>query len=344
MGLTAEQIDDLVIAALRDLGRLKFQQIAQTIQEYQVLPRILKRDRVIFDSGRAIQRTIMHTTSGAARHAGLYEEDVVNIGDVLAQINIPWRHTYTNWGFEVREPMMDAGAAKIVDLVKVRRTDAMLSLAALLETAFWTKPETDADLETPYGVPYWVVKNVSEGFNGGDPSGFSAGAGGMATGAYPRWKNYTGSYAAVSKADLIVKMRKAHRRIRFRSPVDINDYRNGAGDRYRIYTNDTAIIALENLGEAQNENLGRDLASMDETMTFRKHPIIWVPELDSQTDDPIYMLDMSTYAPVILSGDNLRETGPQQAGNQHNVRVVFVDLTWNMLCLDRRRQCVLYKA
>jgi hypothetical protein len=186
------------------------------------------------------------------------------------------------------------------------------------------------------------VKNSSTGFNGGDPAGFASGAGNLATATYSTWKNYTAQYTNVTKSDLISKMRTAYRKIKFESPVDIPDYRRGRGDQYRIYLNETTIKAFEDLGEQQNENLGRDLASMDDTITFRRNPLVWTPELDSDTTYPIYMLNFAYFAPVFLKGDYLRESDPAKAEGQHNVFVVFVDLTWNILCTDRRRQAVFY--
>lgn len=128
------------------------------------------------------------------------------------------------------------------------------------------------------------------------------------------------------------------------SPIDVTDFRKGRGQNYRIYVNEATISSMEDIGEAQNENLGRDLASMDETMTFRKHPIIFTAKLDADSTNPVYMLDFSQIYPVVLAGDVFRETGPNQAPNQHNVRNVFIDLSWNLVCYDRRRQAVLNTA
>lgn len=343
MSLSDKDIADLVVATLDELGRLKFQQIAQTIQNFEVLPRILRKDRVEFQSGTGIQRTVMVDTSNAAKNVGLFQEDVVNVGDVLASMNVVWKHTTTNWAYERREMLMNRSKSRIVSLVKVRRTDALLSLAERIETDFWNKPTDSTDTNPIFGIPYWIVKSSTTGFNGGDPSGFTSGAGGLDVSTYPTWKNYTARFDDVTKDDCIKKLRTAHRKIRFKSPVNVPDFRRGNGDQYRLYVGETTISSLEDLGEAQNENLGRDLASMDGTMTFRKHPIIWVPELDSDTDKPIYMVNFATTHPVILRGDNLTETEPRLVANQHNVRAVHIDLTWNLLCIDRRRNAVLYE-
>jgi len=344
MPLTDSDLVDLGKAVLKDLGRLKFNQIATTLQKYEVMSRIMRKDKVQFDGGNGIQRNIMVDHSNAAKQVGLFEEDTLNVGDVLAQMDIPWRHTTTNYAYERHEILVAQGdAEKVVDIIKVRRIDAMISLAKLMEEQFWSKPLTSADKLEVFGVPYWVCKNAATGFNGGDPAGFASGAGNMAVADYPRWQNYTAQYTAVTKADLIKSMRKAYRQIQFESPVDIPDYRNGRGDQFRLYVNEDTLETMEDVGEAANENLGRDLAPFDDTITFRRNPIVWVPFLDDDTSDPVYMINFAWFYPVFLKGDYLRETDPKIAAKQHNVFEVFVDCTWNLLCTDRRSQAVLSK-
>jgi hypothetical protein len=341
MALTDSEILDLQVSTLSELGRLKFNQIATRIQNYEVMGRIMKKDKVSFDSGKSITRQVMVDHSGAAKNVGLYQTDAVNVADVMKNLSIPWRHTTTNYAFDRREIAMNRpGPQRIVELLKVRRADAMISLAELMEDNFWSKPATSSDELQIFGVPYWIVSNATTGFNGGAPTGFTAGAGGL---LHDRWKNYTGTYVNVTKADLVAKMRTAFRKIRFKSPVDIPDYRKGNGDQYRIYVNEDSIKAMETVGEEQNENLGRDLAPYDGSITFKRNPIVWVPELDSDTADPIYMINFAYFCPVFLRGEYLREGEPRITGGQHTVFQTHIDLTWNILCTDRRCQAVLTK-
>jgi hypothetical protein len=184
------------------------------------------------------------------------------------------------------------------------------------------------------------VKNATTGFNGGLPTGHTTVAG-VDISTYTTFKNYTAVYTNATRTDLIDKLRTAHRKVRFKSPINIQDYRGGKGDRYRLYVNESVISDLEDEGSAQNDNLGRDLAQLDNTMVFRNHPIIWVPKLDADTTNPIYMIDHSSFYPVCLKGDYLRESQAIQSPNQHNAFQFFVDLTYNIVCVDRRRQAVL---
>lgn len=340
--LQAADISDLVASTLRDLGPLKFQQIAQNLQYYEVFSKWFRKDKVAFDSGYGIQKTLMNKLdSTSSKHVGLLDTDQVNIPDVLDQLTVPWRHAQTSWGLIYQtDILMNRGKSLILNVVKPRRAAALLGLVEELEDKAWGQAPAASDKLLPYSIQYWLTESTSTGFNGGVPSGHST-VGGVDLNDSPNFKNYTAQYANVTKADLVKKLRTAHRKIRFVSPVTIEDYRGGMGDRYRLYVNEETISDLEDLGESQNENLGRDVASMDGTITFRRHPIIWIPKLDARSDNPVYMVDHSTFYPVCLKGDYLRESQADKAPNQHNVFQVFVDLTYNYICVDRRRNAVL---
>ena len=343
LALTDTEILDLATGTLNELGRLRFNSIAERLQDYEVMSRLMKRDKVMFEGGKGIQRTIMVDHSNAAKQVGMFNSDTVNVVDSLQIMDVPWRHTTTNWSWDRREPLMNTSTEQIVDIMKVRRAQSMIALAEHLENQFWSKPSSSSDKLDIFGIDYWLVTNSSTGFNGGNPSGFTAGAGNIDSSTYTRWANYTGQYTQVSKDGLIRMMRTAMRKIRFKSPINIRDYRRGTGDRYRIYCNETTIQKFEDVGESQNENLGRDLAPFDGMMAFRRAPIVWAPEKDTDSTNPVYMVNMDWFYPVCLRGDYMRESSPAFASNQHNVLRVHVDMTWNLLCTDRRRQAVFYE-
>lgn len=340
--LTDSDILDLTRGTLSNLDAPNFGQIATRLQHYEVMGKLLKNDKMEIQSGTEIKRTLMIDHSGAARNVGLHATDNVNIGEVLQQITIPWRRATSHFAYERREILENSKPSQVVNLMTVRRADAMISMAELLEDAFWSAPTTSDDKLKPFGVPYYLVKNATAGFNGGNPTGFSSGAGGLSSTTFTRWANYTAGYATNDKTDLLPKMRTGYRKINFKSPVDIPDLRRGKGQVYRLYCNETSLAAFENVGEAQNDNLGRDLASMDDQMTFRRNPIVWIPKLDADTSNPIYMINLDTFYPVVLKGDYLRESDPEKADGQHNTFVVFYDLSWNILCVDRRANAVFY--
>jgi hypothetical protein len=240
------------------------------------------------------------------------------------------------------EVRINSGKRQLLNMVKLARTDAMMSLAELMEQNGWTGPASTSDKLSPWGITHWIVKNASEGFYGGDPSGFTD-CGGIDSDTYARWKNWSGTYGAVTKEDLIRKMRKATYKTDFKMPVPVTDY--STGSKRGIYTTYEVLAAMEEILEAQNDNLGSDLASKDGMVMFRKTPVTAVPYLDANdSTNPVYGINWGDMKIVFLSGMYMHESKPIQCPNKHNVRVIYTDLMYNFICRNRRSQFVLYAA
>ena len=335
-------IPDLVAGTLRHLGRMKFQQIAQNLIRYEVFTKWFKKDRVIVTGGLGIQRNLMVKHQSSARHVGWNEQDRSVVPDVIKQLFVGWRYMTDNWAMDYRELLIQSGPTVVLDIIKPRRASCMLSIAEELERKAWSCPAKANEVD-PYGIPYWIVKNSATGFYGALPSDHDR-IGGLTQEQAPKFKNYSGTYAAVTKAELIKKWRKMHRQTNFVSPVTIDDYRGEMGRTYRHYVNEDTISDIEDVGEAQNENLGRDLGKMDGQMTFKSNPIIHVPLLDEDSQNPVYSIDHSTWYPIVLKGLNLVEGETQKVPGQHFKYYIPVDLGYNYICIDRRLNGVLYKA
>jgi hypothetical protein len=222
-----------------------------------------------------------------------------------------------------------------------------------MEEAFFSTPNPDDD-KTPWGLKYWITKNASAGFNGSYASGFSTIANINLT-QVPQFKNYTDQYTTVSKDDLITKMRRAHRRTQWKSPKQMAGFDGDSTDRRIILCNEDTVEAFENIGEGQNENLGRDLAPMnsgstvglrktpDGEIVFKRKPIIYAEPLDDDTSDPIYGIDLGSFYAMVRKGDNMRESDFKEWGTQHDVFVRFLDHAPQFICANRRSQWVISK-
>jgi len=345
--LQAENMADLILLTQKNLGKMKFTQIATRIQDYLFAREILKKERVNYASGYGIQKNIMVDHSHAANHVGLYSEDEATFQDNMVQFTVPFRHTNVPYVWDEREVAMNEGEARIVDYTKVKRTDALIALTEKIEETGWSKPADSSDDVTPFGIPYWIVKwptgTTTPGFTGTNPVGFAAGAGGVDSATYTRWANYAGKYTAITKVDLIAGMRGAWTKCGFKNPVDVSDYKQGQ-DRFAYYTTYAVLSAIESLVEAQNQDLGMDIASADGRTLFRGAPIRWVPYLDADTSDPVYMINWAYLKSFFLNGWYMKEGKPIRSAKSHNVWEVWVDLTWNTECVDRRHHAVLSKT
>lgn len=344
--LQAAQLADLLTTTLKELGEMKWTDISSDLQKHVAMRNLMRKNRVVLDSGTSIQWNLMVGNSGAARATGLYGTDNVNVGEVMKTAEVPWRHYTTNYAFDRREIAMNRTPRRLVDLMKIRRIDCMTALAELWETDFWTLP-TSTDTVSMYGVPYYVVKSATaaskanaNGFNGGAPSGYSAGTAGLSSTTYPRWSNYSDAYTNISKDDLIRKWRRAATMTDFTPPVD-GTPTYSTGDSLGWYSSYPVVAGTEELLEAQNDDLGTDIASMDGKTLFRRVGLTWVPKLDNDTDGPIYGINWGYFKIYVLRGEWLNETKIDITPGQHTVASVHVDSSLNPICKDRRRQVVL---
>ncbi len=292
----------------------------------------------MFQSGTGAQWDVMVTHSGSFSNVGLGAQDNVNIPDLFVQATADWRNSTTNYAIEGREVSMNAEPSRIVDLIKGRRIGALIAMAEGMETNFWGPPVLVTDNLTPWGINTWIVKNATQGFNGGAPSGWTTI--GLNPTTYPRWSNWTDQYTSVSRDDLIRKLRKAATFIDFKPPVEGIPTFN-TGDQYGHYTNYSVIGPLEEALESQNDNLGNDVASKDGLSMLRRVPVMWVPRLEADTTGPVYLLNWGIFKTIILKGWWLRETHVAIYPGQHTLSAHFVDSTYNFICRDRRRNAVL---
>jgi len=343
MGLAFSEIDDAVLLTQSKLvKRGAFVDMQTDLTDHVAVREMWQNRRKVFDGGQDWEFEAQMDHNHSARTVGLYEQDGSSENDTMKDGKVAARHVNAHYIYDQRLPAFQRGGTAVVDLVKTKYTGMMVSFYELLEELLWGKPSDSGDDKTPYGLAYWVTRSATEGFNGGNPSGFTDGRAGISTVDFPRFANWTGQYAAVTKEDLIRKMRRAHRKIQFRSPVShatpaLGSMKNG------IYTNDAVIGLIEEALEAQNQNLGNDIASKDGKSMFKSTPLVYAPYLDNDSTDPIYMLDWKWLAIGAMAGWENNLSSPYMVPGKHLVRRVDLDASLNMICTDPRRQCVITK-
>jgi hypothetical protein len=343
--ISPADIPDVVATTRVSEGRLRFQQIAQNLPFYEIFSRWFKRDKVMFSSGYKIQRTLMNKLNrAAAKHVGFLQPDAVNIMDVLTTMSVEWVHAQTDWGIVYQtDVLMNSGKDLILNIIKPRRIASLLGLVEEIEELGFGAAPGLADNVNPWALKYWIVSNSTDGFTGAAASGHTT-KGGVNPTTVPNFKNYSLTYVTVSDNDLVKGLRTMFRKCRFVSPISHPDYRGQIRDRYRLYCNEETITAFEDVVRSHNSNLGKDLAMFDGAAYIAGYPIIYIPQLDNDSSsDPVYVVDHSTFYPVCLKGDYLRESGPTQ-GESHNTWNCFTDLTYNFLCVDPRRSGVAAKS
>lgn len=338
MPLTPDQIDDFVNLTLSNFKTYKWTDISLEHQEY-VSSTLIDEKKVVEQGGKDISFRIKTKNTGNARNTGMYAQDITNVEDVTVSASVPWAMQTTNFSYDIYEDLFQSDRETIIKEMVIRDHDAMSDMAELNEENLWSAP-VDASDNRPMGIPFWLQKDATTtpegGFNGGNPSGFAAGAAGLSSAAYPRWRNWTFGYTNVSTDDLVRKTKKALAFTQFNAPVPHPELGYGKAD-YAIYTTYRVQEPLERLAESRNDNLGKDLARYQNATTIGGVPIKWVPYLEANdTSDPFYGINWKVMRPFVKSGANMRRNPPKPAARQHTVREVHIDNWMNYICVNRR--------
>ncbi len=348
MGLQADVYQDMLISTLKHLGRFKWTDLTTSRHNFIALPKILNNSKAVTRTGIGVQFQVKVGTVGTARNVYIGHTTNYRTADTMKSASVPWRHMNTSYMFYRKTMAMNKDPELIFDMVKSERHGAFMDRAEVHEQNFWTKPADSTDDIKPFGLPYWVVFNSTLGQTGGNASGFTAGPGGLDSDAYPRWKNWSGPFSAVTKPDFIRTIKYLLTKTKYKPPIAPQpDYSTGASRG--IYAGyDRVLAPLGELLEAQNDNLSRtDLDGLymeDSQVMIRRYPIEWCDYLDDDTNDPVYGVDWAQYQPIFLSGENAREDGPKEVSGQIGVFAVDIDDSMNYICENRRTQFVMQKV
>lgn len=336
--LTPDQIDDMVTLTLKLFKRNKWTDIALKYQKY-CSAKMVREKRVMYAGGEQISWRLKTRNTGTARNTGLYATDITKVEDVSTDANVPWTKQTVNWSYDIDESLFQSERETIVRILQMREHDALSDMAELQEENVWSAPINASD-RTPMGIPFWLQKNASAnpegGFFGGNPIGFPAGAAGVDSDLYPRWRNWTFGYEAVSRDDMVRKVKRAITFTNFQPPVPFPEIKYSETS-YEIYTTYRVQEPLERLAETRNDNLGNDVARYMNQVVIGGVPLMWVPYLEeNDPSDPLYGVNWKVFRPFVKTSCNMRRMPPKIAARQHAVREVHIDHWMNYLCVNRR--------
>lgn len=351
MAVKNAQLVDLIQTTLADLPRQTFE-VQWDNQDYEFC-RIYQNERMVVDGGTHIERKVMLDHTGNARYRRLFDTDQPKVGDVMHTIKIPWTQIGTNYSWDRVEIMRNKNSAKgFIDLMKIRRTDGLWSLAELIEERAWKTPVNATDDLYPYGIPYYFnVKtaagsvNTSAGFVGAtiDYQDGTTGTNcaGIDAANETKWRNYAAVYDQIDNS-LLKSFRLAFMYTRFKAPIFVNDPSDKRSAAKRIYTDFNTAAELQMLADARDDKVtGKEILgniNMDDTglVYINRLPVVPIPQLNGADYSPIYCIDFSKFIPVVHDGYWMVESEPMTDRGQHTTFTVFLDGQHNNLCTNRR--------
>lgn len=351
----AKQIDDFVAATMELLIKKgSFTNLLSDLNDYVALREVFPKHKKSYqgeDWTFDVAIANDNKGNGTAKFTKLYDTDESKTVDVIQKGKISPCFFTANFTYDVREKVLNHGSkVQRVDYIKTKGDTMYQSYFDLAENAFWGKPENINDDVTPYGLKFWLLRATDSvaataGTKMGSFEAVNPAAGwfraGIDSTLHRRWSNWSAQYETVTAADLIKKMRYAARKTTFKSPLKVNEPTFGTGRS--IYVNTDTLMEMEEILEAQNMNLGNDLASKDGMTRFKSNPVYSVNILDDDPGAPVYMIDWSTFGATVLDGWDKQVSAPKEVANQHNVRAVFLDGSLNFGCTNLRHQAVISK-
>lgn len=343
MPITVSDLSDMVATTLPKLGRLEFTDNISNYRNTIALQRLINDKSEKPTSGSSLQFRVMYDHNHSFRNVPPGYTAVVDITQQMTYGDVPWRISTWNWAMEANIAAMNSGPEKIVDMIIEQRTAGQASAVEGFERILWRVPAS-TDTTTPYGLPYYIVKSATatttnNGFNGTVPSGYTTVAN-LSPTTYTRWRNYAGPYTVISQEDLVAAIDKAMTFTDFK-PIVKNIPQYAGKDDVEMYTNYNVQYPLKQIAKAQNENLGFDLDPADGRVRYRGAKIVEVPELMEDTTNPVYGVNWAAMMVGKLKGMWMSETVFDALPSQPTVMYTNVNCTWNLKCVDRRKQFVL---
>lgn len=345
MIIRLSDLQDLMTSTLDDYGPPTFRQIAQRLQRYEIFSRWFREEKIMIQNGIGISRRLMTSHDDDNIHTGIMSEDTYSFGAHLEDMRVDWVYFKKDWGFNYYELLANRGEALLTNVVEPQRANALLNIASQIEAKGWAAPSGPSDNLVPYGVAYWVVKNASaQGFNGRYPSGFTTMAG-VDLDLHPNFCNYTDGYSEISEDDAVFKLNQMKQETEFVSPLEVGGEGDVVLDNYRLYVNNETRLEMMKYAKSNNDDTGFDLSwEKGGGVSFLGSKVVNVPALNSDTSDPIYMLNHEVFKPVVREDDFLRESELERTSFNHNTYVIWIEGSYNFICEDRRREGVMSKA
>ncbi len=343
MALNHDEIADFIELTQNRIHRNTWVDISMELQEYQFAARWFQSKKKPEKGSPRLEWKLRIDNQGTAKHSGLFAVDDTNKINVMTNGKQEWSKQTVNYIYDLDEEAFQSGRETIIREVLINEQGLYNDFFKLMETAMWTKPASDSvDPRPPSGIPAWIVKNSSLGFNGGNPSGFTNGIGTIDTDTYPRWKNWTGTYTHISASDLVKKLVDASDFTYFKPVRNYNEIGGGPG-AYGYYTVHSVLSTMRQLLQAGNDNLGIDVAAYMGQVMVRGIPVEWVPALTNTESDaydseaPFYGINWNKFQYFFKTGRNMIKHPPKVAARQHTVRERHMDNWGGFVCYDRRQ-------
>ncbi len=345
MSVALSQLEILTESIQDNYVMGEWQDISLPLQEYMFAARLFDKAQKAEMGGERCKWKLETDYADNFQVVELYHRDSSDRKDVLTEGEMPWAMTTTNYHYDLDEAIFKRGLPEIVDYISLREKGLMKSFFAGMENLMFGDGPTSATQRPmpPATLLYWIQASATEGFNGGDPSGWTGGAGSIPTADYPQWKNRTFSYAVVDHEHFVKPIVRSLDKCDFKPmPIGSNDIVPQGRFNWEILTTYSRVELLRDMLRAGNDNIKNDLGTWLNTVTIRNVPVNWVPawtnssSINARTDGIVLGVNWATFKWYYQSGRNMRKRKPFQHPEMSLVRVRCMDDSGQIVCFNRR--------
>jgi hypothetical protein len=353
-GLAPNDIADFVETTNKATLKSRYQDIVQKYNQYEfagrVVPQQGRRKKATRYSiqGTGIQWFVGVVPGAGATKTGLYAPTTGTNVDHTKSMTVQMAMGRSHWQYDDREAAFQGtGVERLLDYLSVREDYANRDYVEFMEDQTWLGGSSSSSSPPDFiGLVDWFQKYQSSsafGFNGGNPTNWSAGLGGLSRSTYTGLKNGTAEFTVMNDNDLFPTWEEAMRKTRFVPPISYAALVNENTEANCIhYTNNTNIKEYNTYLTLANDNLRVDAGRYRGMAMFKQCPVCWVPALDADTDRPIYSLNWDSFEYVMLPGYQLKRNRPFMVGaQQEHVWRVVNDWIGQWICYDPRLNTVI---
>lgn len=351
MAIAPTDFADIVMNTRSRVQKRLWTDISMAFPQYLFVDRVIKGKKFKIRGSHTIQENLQVRNNSSFELGGAYDPTQAHVQDVANKITETWssNRCHTMWADDELVYQGDSDS-EIIDVYDQRVHAMENDYVEGMEYQFLGTPSSSSQSPMPIkGLKYWLQSNATEGFNGGDPSGFSAGAGNVSTGTVPAWANFTNSFSVVSQTDLFDKLSRALKFCDFRAP---NPYPSiyEEGHRWSILTTLDNIQEFEVYTTGANDNIGTDIGRFRGMVTFRGIPLEywWVLSHPDSTAvdsaDTLYGVDWNTWNFYFQRGFDGKIDVLPMGAQQVGVTTMWMRTIAQLMCGNRRRNFRIYRV
>lgn len=348
-----DKVDDFVEAVHKKyLKEGRWTDVSMPLQKYYFASRLFDKKKKNEVGGPTCEFKLRVRNPGNFKFTGLYASDSTNRVNVLTHGNMGWSMNTTNYTYDIAENVFAKGAKEIIEYIDVQEQGLYNDYFGGMEDAMFGAGPTSPtqDEPPPASLLWWLQTSATEGFNGGEPSGFEAtGTGGVLSSTYTGWKNRTFSYDAWNRDDAIDKVIRGMDRCNFKPPVPYKQAAPGEPD-WELLTTYSRLSESFKLLQLGNDNIKNDLAAFANTVLIRGVPMNSVPAWTNttspvaRTDGVIAGVNWTTFEYLFREGWSMKKRPAYQDKDKHNVRWRVMDDQGQVVCYDRRGNFIGYST